>query len=193
MLQRTADQKIHEIVVESGSVEVLNVPTVPAGESTVEARAVTLPPATEERSGSTAVQILASNVTLADSQAKTKFGVEGLPVILKPGVRINARNVTEKFAPAAFNPDHTRFIARSPKAKPMAVNMYSGWWSLVVCLAVTVAVSLVTKPKPEVELKNLVMGLTPRPEEGPCPWWKSPKLWTAAVIVALVAVNIIFW
>jgi solute:Na+ symporter, SSS family len=75
----------------------------------------------------------------------------------------------------------------------MAINMYSAWWSLVVCLSVTFVVSLFTKPKPEAELKNLVMGLTTLPDEGPCPWHKKPLFWAGVVMVVLVAVNIIFW
>jgi SSS family solute:Na+ symporter len=84
-------------------------------------------------------------------------------------------------------------VARSEKAKPMAVNMYSAFWSLLVCLSVTIGVSIFTKPKPVEELKNLVMGLTDIPDEGPCPWYHSPKLWAAAVFIALVVINIIFW
>jgi SSS family solute:Na+ symporter len=75
----------------------------------------------------------------------------------------------------------------------MAINMYSGFWSLVVCVVVTVAVSLFTKPKPEAELKDLVMGLTKIPDEGPCPWYESPKLWATIVFIVLVLINIIFW
>ena len=187
-LERGADHKVNRIIVESGQVEMVNVPVArQAGEPTP------VPPLVQGKSGQLPVQILAHEVTLAGTQETTKFGVEAVPLVLKPGVKVRAETVSEKFAPAAFNPDHTRLIARSPKAKPMAVNMYSGWWSLVVCLVVTVLVSLVTKPKPEAELKNLVMGLTPLPDEGPCPWWKSPKLWCAVVAVVLVAVNIIFW
>ena len=63
----------------------------------------------------------------------------------------------------------------------------------MVCLAVPVGVSLFTKPKPDAELKNLVMGLTPLPDEGPCPWYKHPKLWATLVGIVLVAINIIFW
>ena len=99
----------------------------------------------------------------------------------------------QTFNPAEFNPDHTRYIARSEKAKPMAVNMYSGFWTLVVCVAVLIGVSLFTEPKPEGELTNLVMGLTPLPDDGPCPWYYHPYLWASLVGVALVAINIIFW
>jgi SSS family solute:Na+ symporter len=75
----------------------------------------------------------------------------------------------------------------------MAVNMYSGWWSLVVCVLVTVGVSLFTRPKPDAELRNLVYGLTPRPDEGPCPWYEKPAFWAAVVAAVLVAVNVVFW
>ncbi len=108
-------------------------------------------------------------------------------------VKLQQSDEVKHFAPAAFNPEHTKYIARSEKAKPMAVNMYSAFWTLVVCVAVTIGVSLFTRPKPDEELKNLVMGLTPRPDEGPCPWYKHPILWAVVVLVALVAVNVIFW
>jgi len=75
----------------------------------------------------------------------------------------------------------------------MAVNMYSAWWSLVVCLFVTVLVSLFTKPKPDAELKDLVYGLTPLPDEGPCPWYRRPVLWATVVGLVLVGINVIFW
>jgi hypothetical protein len=139
------------------------------------------------------VRVLAPEVTLAGTKEKTRFGVDGVPVVLKPGVQVTSAVARTKFAPSAFNPDHARLIARSPKASGMAINMYSAWWSLVVSIVVTFLVSMVTKPKPEAELKNLVMGLTPIPDDGPCPWYESPKLWLAVVSVVLVAVNIIFW
>jgi SSS family solute:Na+ symporter len=75
----------------------------------------------------------------------------------------------------------------------MAVNMYSALWSLLVCMSVTILVSLVTKPKSDEELKDLVYGLTKIPDEGPCPWYRRPVLWGIAVMVILIAVNIIFW
>ena len=128
-----------------------------------------------------------------DTKEHAKFGVEGVPLVLKPGVTIQAAHVSKKFDAAAFNPAHTKYIARSDKAKGMAVNMYSGFWSLVVCMAVTILVSLFTKPKPEAELKDLVFGLTKMPDRRAGPWYASPKLWAAVVFVVLVAINIIFW
>ncbi len=184
--ENDAAGKIARIIVEKGSVDVVNVPGASVAE--VKDADLTLPP-TVEKAGP--VQVLAPEVMVAG--VVQKFGVEAVPVILKPGVKVSSTEVSKTFAPAAFNPDHTRYIARSVKAKPMAVNMYSAFWSLMVCLAVTIGVSLVTKPKPDSELKNLVMGLTQIPDEGPVPWYTSPKLWAGIVFVVLVAVNIMFW
>jgi solute:Na+ symporter, SSS family len=186
--------RIRAITVERGVVDAVNV-TAGAGASeiTVSGTPVALAPTMREAAGEVPVQVLAAAVTLSGSGTADKFGVEGVPVILEPGVVLRSSVVSDRFAPAAFNPDHTRYVARSRKAKPMAVNMYSGWWSLVVCVLVTVAVSLFTRPKPEAELKNLVLGLTPRPEEGPCPWYEKPALWATAVAVVLVAINVVFW
>jgi SSS family solute:Na+ symporter len=198
-LEKAPDGKVGRIVVESGAVKLLNVPVSlepgkPAetsGNFTVKDAAVTLPPVVQRKDQSVTVQVLAPDVT-ADGQ-RTKFGVEAIPVVLQPGVAVTAEEKVARFAPAAFNKDHTQYVALSKKAQPMAVNMYSGFWSLVVCLAVTIGVSLVTKPKPDAELKNLVFGLTDIPHEGPCPWYRNPKFWAAVVFIVLVAINIIFW
>src|SRR5713226_3048021 len=49
--------------------------------------------------------------------------------------------------------DHSalRYVAFSPQAKDMAENMFRGLWSWIVCVAVTVIVSLATRPKPAAE------------------------------------------
>jgi SSS family solute:Na+ symporter len=91
------------------------------------------------------------------------------------------------------DPGALRYIALSPHAKDMAENMYRGLWSMLICIGVTFAVSLMTKPKPDEELRNLVYGLTPLPSEGHYPWYQRPRFWAAAVAVVLVAINIIFW
>jgi SSS family solute:Na+ symporter len=75
----------------------------------------------------------------------------------------------------------------------MAVNMYSAIWTLLASLTIAIVVSVFTKPKPDSELKNLVMGLTPLPDQGPCPWYERPKIWASIVLIAIVALNIIFW
>jgi SSS family solute:Na+ symporter len=56
-----------------------------------------------------------------------------------------------------------------------------------------VVVSLLTKPKPESELTNLVFGCTVLPSEGHLPVWQRPIFWAGAVAVVFVILNIIFW
>ena len=181
-----ATEHITRVVVEQGTVRTTNVAMTGEHE-------MIIPATVDDRGKSVPVRLLASSVVLADSNQPDKFGIENVPVVIKPGVKVEAADVQQAFNPAEFNPDHTRYIARSEKAKPMAVNMYSGFWTLVVCVAVLISVSLFTEPKPEGELTNLVMGLTPLPDDGPCPWYYHPYLWASLVGVALVAINIIFW
>jgi len=71
--------------------------------------------------------------------------------------------------------------------------MYRALWSWIVCVGVTVAVSLMTTPKPEGELVGLVYGATEIPSEGDLLWFQKPIFWAALVAIALVIVNIIFW
>jgi SSS family solute:Na+ symporter len=202
-VEKTGDgqsEKILRVTVRSGDVRTTNVPIPQAGreplhrgETVVGSAEVLLPAAVGQSGHSAPLRVLAPEVVLSDSKENDKFGVDGVPVVLLPGVEVHAEDVTHYFAPAEFNPAHTKYIARSEKAKPMAVNMYSAFWTLLLSLAVTIGVSLCTKPKPEAELRNLVMGLTPLPDEGPCPWYQRPMLWAALLTAVLVAVNVIFW
>jgi len=91
------------------------------------------------------------------------------------------------------DPDALRYIAFSTHAKDMAENLYRAAWSLLANVVVTVAVTLVTTPKPEHELTGLVYGLTDLPTEGRFPIFQRPITWAAAVAVAFVALNIAFW
>ncbi len=188
-LEKGGDGKYARIIVENGKVDTVNVP-IASGTTTA---ALDIPPLVKQKAAEVPVQVLAPDVVLADTRETTKFGVQAVPVVLQPGVEVKTSTISETFAPAAFNPEHAKLIARSTKAKPMAINMYSAWWSLVVCVSVTILVSLFTKPKPDSELKDLVLGLTTLPDEGPCPWYRKPWFWAAVVTVILVAVNIIFW
>ena len=91
--------------------------------------------------------------------------------------------------------DHSalRFIAISPHAKDMAENMYRALWSWLICVIVTVAVSAVTKPKPEAELRGLVYGATEIPSERNIPLLHRPVFWTLTLLIVFVILNIIFW
>ena len=75
------------------------------------------------------------------------------------------------------DPSALRYIALSPYAKDMAENMYRALWSCIICALVTVMVSLLTKPKPEAELKGLVYGATDIPSEGYVTVFHRPWFW----------------
>ncbi len=75
----------------------------------------------------------------------------------------------------------------------MAQNFWIAIISWCTCLIVTVLVTLVTQPKPESELHNLVYGVTEIPHEGGVIWYKRPGPLAVLVIVVLVIVNLIYW
>jgi len=84
-------------------------------------------------------------------------------------------------------------IALSPDAQPMAENMFRALWSWLICVGVTVIVSLVTKPRPESELNGLVYGATVIPHDGATTLLQKPIFWAAVVSVAFIILQIIFW
>jgi SSS family solute:Na+ symporter len=92
-----------------------------------------------------------------------------------------------------IDPSALRYIALSPYAKAMAENMYRALWSCLLCVVVTVVVSLFTQPKPEAELVGLVRGCTQIPSDGNLPLIKRPIFWAGVILVVFVALNIIFW
>lgn len=84
-------------------------------------------------------------------------------------------------------------VAFSPDAKDMAENLYRALWSWVVCVLVTVIVSLATRPRPVEELHGLVYGATKLPKEEPVPLYKNHLFWASVVIVLFIALNIVFF
>ncbi|HEY2118675.1 MAG TPA: sodium:solute symporter family protein [Candidatus Acidoferrum sp.] len=92
-----------------------------------------------------------------------------------------------------IDPTALRIVAMSPNAKDMAENMFRALWSWLVCVIVTVIVSLLTKPKTDEELKGLVYGVTDIPSEGQVPLIHRPLFWGAIVAVAFLLVNVVFW
>jgi SSS family solute:Na+ symporter len=91
--------------------------------------------------------------------------------------------------------DHSalRYIAFSPNARDMAENMYRALWSWIICVLVTVAVSLATRPKPDSELVGLVYGATEIPSEAGVPLMQRPIFWAVVVCLVFAILNIIFW
>jgi solute:Na+ symporter, SSS family len=92
-----------------------------------------------------------------------------------------------------IDPTALRYVALSPYARDMAENMYRALWSCLICALVTVIVSYVTEPKPESELRGLVMGATDIPHEGHVSMFHRPAFWAVVVAVAFVILNILVW
>ncbi len=92
-----------------------------------------------------------------------------------------------------LKPYALQYIAMSPDARPMAENLYRALWSWIICVVVTVVVSLVTKPVPREELAGLVYGITPIPDDGAKTLWQKPIFWACIVIVVFFALNLIFF
>ena len=75
----------------------------------------------------------------------------------------------------------------------MAQNFWIAILGWSACLVVTFLVSLVTRPKPEPELHNLVYGVTDIPQEEAAPWYKRPGPLAIIVLAVLVVMNVIYW
>ncbi len=92
-----------------------------------------------------------------------------------------------------LHPAALAYVAISPNAKDMAENMYRALWSWVICVVVTVAVSMATKPKPEAELAGLVYGATDIPREEGLAFYHKPLFWAVVVFAVFAILNVIFW
>jgi SSS family solute:Na+ symporter len=91
------------------------------------------------------------------------------------------------------DPSALRYVAFTADAKDMAENVFRSMWTLIANLVVTLAVTLVTKPKPEKELEGLVYGLTSIPSVEKVPMLHRPVVWASVLGVAFVILNVIFW
>jgi SSS family solute:Na+ symporter len=97
------------------------------------------------------------------------------------------------WAMVKLDPDALRYVALSSQARDMAENLYRALWSWLVCVLVTVAVSLLTKPKTDVALEGLVYGVTAIPKEDGVVVWQRPWFWALVVAAGFVVVNVVFW
>jgi solute:Na+ symporter, SSS family len=86
-----------------------------------------------------------------------------------------------------------KYIAMSPDAQPMAENLYRALWSWIICVLVTVVVSLMTKATPIEHLSGLVYGATPLPDEGAKNIFEKPLFWAVIVITVFFVLNLIFF
>jgi SSS family solute:Na+ symporter len=67
------------------------------------------------------------------------------------------------------------------------------WIAFVVCFIITLFVSLFTKPRSESSLVGLVYSLTPRQKDSEKLWYKNPLVLGIIVLLATLALNIIFY
>jgi SSS family solute:Na+ symporter len=97
------------------------------------------------------------------------------------------------FALVKIDPSKLAWIALSSHAKDMAENLYRALWSFLICVVVTVIVSLFSKPKTAEELKGLVRGYTEIPSESGMPFYQRPLFWGIVLGVVFAILQWIFW
>lgn len=97
------------------------------------------------------------------------------------------------FAAVDVHPEWIRYIALSPDARPMAEDIYRALWSLLICMSVTVIVSLLTAPKSSEQLAGLTWAYTQMPKSEKVPLWKRPIFWGAGVAVFFAILQWMFW
>ena len=80
-----------------------------------------------------------------------------------------------------------------PYASEMAQNFWTAIYAWTACFVITIAVSLVTRPRPAAELAGLVYSLTPRQSDHERVWYQRPAVLGAAVLTATLVLNLMFW
>jgi solute:Na+ symporter, SSS family len=83
-------------------------------------------------------------------------------------------------------------FALTPRAQGLAQDMFQALWSCLTCVVVTVLVTLVTKPRPDAELRGLVYSLTDLAHEDHASFLRRPFFWGMVALVILVVLQIIF-
>ena len=71
--------------------------------------------------------------------------------------------------------------------------MFSALWSGIICVVVTIVISLLTPARPDSELKGLVKACTEIPHEGDYPLIHRPVFWAIVIGAVCIILNIIFW
>jgi SSS family solute:Na+ symporter len=97
------------------------------------------------------------------------------------------------FLSMKVNHDLVAVFALSPRAQGLAQDMYQALWSCLVCVIVTVGVSLATTPKPDSELTGVVYGVTAIPKEENVPLLEKPIFWAGVALALFLVLQWIFW
>ena len=77
----------------------------------------------------------------------------------------------------------------------LAQTFWTAIAAFTTCAVVTTLVTLVTRPRPEAELRGLVYSLTPRAgsTDAQLTWYHRPAVLAAFVLGATLVLNLIFW
>jgi SSS family solute:Na+ symporter len=75
----------------------------------------------------------------------------------------------------------------------MAQNFWIAIFAWLACFLVTLAVSAVTRPRPDDELRGLVYGLTDMPKDEERNWYERPLPLACVVGAILLLLNLWFW
>ena len=86
-----------------------------------------------------------------------------------------------------------RVFTFSPLAQPLAQAMWQALWACSICVAVTVLVSLATKPIPDESLRGLVYSLTDVAREVNTNFWHRPLIWGSIALAIFLVLQFIFW
>ena len=97
------------------------------------------------------------------------------------------------FLMVKISPGTLSLIALSSNAKVLAEDMYRALWSWIICVVVTVVISLATKAHEERDLIGLVYGATEVPGEGHLPLAKRPVFWVVVCFAVFLVLQWIFW
>ncbi|MFM2287523.1 MAG: hypothetical protein RL684_666 [Pseudomonadota bacterium] len=74
----------------------------------------------------------------------------------------------------------------------MAQNFWTAIWAWSASFVATILISLVTKPRPEAELKGLVYSLTERTSDGEKRWWMRPASLALVALGLTLMLNLVF-
>ena len=83
--------------------------------------------------------------------------------------------------------------AASAYPSEMAQNFWTAIAAFTVCLLVTAAVSLLTRPRPDGELTGLVYSLTEKPRDAGLAWYARPAVLGIIVLAATAVLNVVFF
>jgi len=75
----------------------------------------------------------------------------------------------------------------------LAQTFWTAIAAFTTCFVVTIAVSLMTRARSDEEMKGLVYSLTPIQKDTDEPWHRRPAALGAVVLVAALALNLLFW